>query len=850
MKNRKITKLKYLFLPLLLFIIFNGSKLQLEKEMPVYQDSNNSINDRVEDLLKRLTLEEKISLIGGSDFSTKAIERLGIPKLKMSDGPVGVRWGNSSAFPSGIAMAATWDTSLINKIGVSIGQEVKGKGRDVILGPCVNIARIPQGGRNFESFGEDPYLTTRMAVSYIEGVQSQGVAATVKHFAVNNQEDERMFVDVKIGHRALNEIYLRAFKAAVKEAKVLAIMAAYNKVNGYYCSENDYLLKTKLKKNWGFTGLAMSDWGAVHSSIPTANGGLDLEMPYGTYLNDSTLIDAINNGIVKESTIDDKVRRILRVMFELGLFDRKDSTDNNLINTKEHREAALKTATEGIVLLKNDNNILPLDRNKIRSIAVIGTGAKYARVGGGGSSMVNPIFAVSPLEALQNKIGKNIKIDYAEGVILNGDGASIDSTMFYLPNNPSKHGLVTEFFDNKNLSGKPVLTRTDKDINFNWGNEAPFEGFKNKNYSVRWASILKPVKTGEYLIDVTSDDGSRVYIDNKLIVNDWSDHAAEIHSYKIKLIAGRSYKLKYEYYQNGGDAVAKLGWRPPNEDLIAEAVSAAKRSDVVIVFAGTSQFFESEGFDRKNLDLPNDQDKLIDALVKANKNVIVVLNSGSPIIMSKWIKNVSGVLEAWFGGEEGGNAITNVLLGDYNPSGKLPITFPRSWEDCSAYKSYKAQDSVSNYSDGIFVGYRHFDKNRIKPLFPFGFGLSYTKFSYSNLRIEPAVNGTGNIKITFKVENSGKTKGTEISQLYLGMLNSKVARAIKELKAFDKITLKPGEAKEVEFNIDRNALAYFNDKTESWITEPGEVKVMVGSSSRDIRLTGQYVISDAEGSNK
>ncbi len=846
MRINKITDLKYLFLPFLLFIIFNGSKFQQKKEMPVYKNPKYSVNDRVEDLLKRLTLEEKISLLGGTGFATKPIERLGIPELKMSDGPLGVRWGNSSAFPAGIAMAATWDTSLINKIGISIGQEVKGKGRDAILGPCVNIARIPQGGRNFESFGEDPYLTSRMAVSYIEGVQSQDVAATVKHFAVNNQEHERMFVNVKIDHRALNEIYLRAFKAAVKEAKVLAIMAAYNKLNGAYCSENDYLLETKLKKDWGFTGLAMSDWGAVHSSIPTANGGLDLEMPYGTYLNDSTLIDAIKNGTVKESTIDDKVRRILRVMFELGLFDKRHLPDNNLINTKEHREVALKTAKEGIVLLKNNHNDLPLDQKNIKSITVIGPGANHARVGGGGSSMVNPVFSVSPLEALQNKIGSKIKINFAEGVILDGDGHSIDSSFFYLPNNPSKHGLVAEFFDNKNLDGIPILTRIDKEINFNWRNNAPFDGFRNENYSIRWTTIIKPAKTGEYLIDVTSDDGSRLFLDGKLIVDAWSDHAAEVHSYKTKLIAGKSYSLQYEYYQNGGDAVAKLGWRPPNEDLIAEAVSVAKKSDVVVVFAGTSQFFESEGFDRANLNLPNGQDKLIEALAKANKNVIVVLNSGSPVIMNNWINKVSGVLEAWFGGEEVGNAIADVLLGDYNPSGKLPVTFPKSWKDCSAYKTYKAQDSVSNYSDGIFVGYRHFDKDNIQPLFPFGFGLSYTKFSYSGLKIEPATDSDGNFKIAFKVENSGKVLGTEIPQLYLSMLNSKVARPAKELKAFDRITLKPGETKEVEFYVNRNALAYFNDKNESWITEPGKVKVMVGSSSRDIRLAGEFTISKAK----
>ena len=822
----------------IILVLMMISNISAQENMLPYQNPKLSVTERVDDLLSRMTLEEKISLLGGKQFATKPIARLGIPELKMSDGPLGVRWGNSSAFPSGICMASTWDTSLIGKIGKSIGEELKGKGRDVILGPCVNIARIPQGGRNFESFGEDPYLTTRIAVSYIEGVQNEGVAATVKHFAANNQEHQRMFVNVQIDHRALNEIYLRSFKAAVKEANVKCIMAAYNKVDGSYCSENEYLLKTKLKDKWGFKGLAMSDWGAVHSSIPTIKGDLDLEMPDGKYMNDSTVIPAIKAGIVRVSDIDDKVKRILRVIFELGLFEKQNLPDAKLINTKEHRHIALKTAREGIVLLKNNNNILPININNVKSIAVIGYGAVEPRVGGGGSSLVNPIFAVSPLKALKEKTNHKIKIGYAEGVQLDGDGSFIDSSFLYLPSNPEVHGLAAEFFDNKNLEGKAILTRVDKTLNFNWGNDAPFADFRNENYSARWTTILKPVKTGNYIIDVSSDDGSRLFINGKLVVDDWSDHAIEVHSYKIKLEAGKSYLLKYEFYQNGGDAVAKLGWRPPNEDLINEAVALAKKSDVTIVFAGTSQFFESEGFDRKDLNLPNDQDKLINALAVVNKNVIVVLNSGSPVIMNKWINKVSGVMEAWFSGEEGGNAVADVILGNYNPSGKLPVTFPKLWKDCSAYKTYKVQDSVTNYSDGIFVGYRYFDKNNIVPLFPFGYGLSYTQFSYSNLIIESINNGQ-KFKISFQIKNTGKVKGADVPQLYLGMSKSKVSRAVKELKAFDTVSLKPQEIKTVEFIINKNVLDYYSDKEEKWVFEPGKVDVMIGNSSKDIKLKGE-----------
>lgn len=380
---------------ILSILTFGGNPRQPQTQIPIYLDENNSVAQRVDDLLSRMTLEEKLSLLGGTGFATKPIERLGIPELKMSDGPLGVRWEKSTAFPAGTAMAASWDTSLIYKVGKSIGEELKGKGRNVILGPCVNIARLPMGGRDFESYGEDPYLASRMAVSYIEGVQSEGVASTVKHFAANNQEYERFFVDVQVDKRALNEIYFPAFKAAVEEAKVFCVMAAYNKINGHYCSENDYLLKTKLKDDWKFDGLVMSDWGAVHSTIPTANGGLDLEMPTGEFLNENTLTDAVKSGLVKEETIDEKVRRILIVMFKLGLFDKKQEADSTLINTPEHRQVAYQAAVEGIVLLKNEKNILPLDLDKVKSIAVIGPNAAVARTQGGGSAMVSHVYAVS-----------------------------------------------------------------------------------------------------------------------------------------------------------------------------------------------------------------------------------------------------------------------------------------------------------------------------------------------------------------------------------------------------------------------------------------------------------------------
>jgi beta-glucosidase len=807
------------------------------QDIESYKNSKLPVKQRVNDLINRMTLQEKVDMLGGTGFATKPNTRLGIPELKMSDGPLGVRWDSSTAFPSGICMASTWDTSLIYMVGKSIGEELKGKGRDVILGPCVNIARIPMGGRNFESFGEDPYLDSRMAVSYIKGVQSTGAAATVKHFAVNNQEYERMFVNVKIDERTLNEIYLPAFKAAVTEADALCVMSAYNKVTGAYCSENHYLLNEKLINEWGFKGLIMSDWGAVHSTIPTIQNGLDLEMPTGEYLNEKKLTGSIKSGEVSIKTIDDKIKRILTVMFKLGLFDHPDLPDKNLIDTKEHKETAYRTAVEGIVLLKNNNNILPLNLNRIKSIAVIGPNAAEARTGGGGSSMVTPVYSISPFEALRNILPKNIKINYAAGIILNGDSNPINEKYFYQPGK-NENGLIAEYFKNKNLEGKPALTKIDKQISFNFGIGSPFPDFPNDNFSIRWSGELKAPESGNFLIDVRSDDGVRLFINDTLVINDWNDHGAQTNTFKIHFDKNKLYKIKLEYYEHSGDAVVKMGWRLPNDQQITDAVAAARNSDAAILFAGTSNNFESEGFDRNNLELPDGQGDLINKIAAVNKNTIVVVTSGSPVLMSKWINNVDGVVESWFGGDEIGNAIADVLTGRHNPSGKLPVTFPQKWEDCSAYNSYHKQDSVSVYNDGIFIGYRHFDKYGIEPLFPFGYGLSYTNFDFTNIKVKQS---DDKFLITFDIKNSGKVKGTEIPQLYVHDPNPEIGKAPKELKRFARVVLNPDENKEVKFKLSKDDFKYFDSGKHTWQVNPGNYELLIGSSSRDIKL--KYNIS-------
>ncbi|MBI2416603.1 MAG: glycoside hydrolase family 3 C-terminal domain-containing protein [Ignavibacteriales bacterium] len=749
-----------LFSVLCMFALFAK---QLPPDNPPYKNAGLPVETRVADLLTRMTLEEKIDILGGTGFATMP---------------------------------------------------------NVILGPCVNIARIPQGGRNFESFGEDPFLTSIITVPYIKGVQSENVIATVKHFACNNQEYQRDFVDVKIDDRSLNEIYLPAFKAAVKDADVWAFMCSYNRVNGHYASENDPLLIEKLKKEWGFTYLVMSDWGAVHSSIPVAKGGLDLEMPDGKYLNRKTLLDAIKSGIVAEDAINDKVKRILRVIFKIGLFENPGDAQPALLGTKENRSAALEAGRAGIVLLQNKDNILPLDVNRLKSVAIIGPGAAKLRAGGGGSSQVDPLTRVSPLEALKNEFGSTIKIVHAEGVKMLGDAMPIEEEVLYTDAELKEHGLKGEYYSNMELKGKPAFTRVDKQVNFDWGGESP-------------------QKPGAYVFETLSDDGQRLYIDDKLVINDWNDHGFEGRTAKVSLEVKKKYKIVYEFYENGGSAAVRLAWNTPAEKLITDAVKAASESDMAIIFAGTTSNIESEGLDRESLELPQGQTELIQAVAKANKNTIVVITSGSPVLMDAWINDVKAVVETWFGGEMMGHAITDVLTGKYNPSGKLPVTFPRKWEDCSAFKTYKAMDSVTYYSDGIYVGYRHFEKNNIKPLFPFGFGLSYTTFEYADLKIAPAT-ANGNVTVSFTIKNTGKTEGAEIAQLYLHDVKACVDRPHKELKGFQKVVLKPGEKKPVTISIDKNAMSFYHPDKKQWVAEPGEFNVLIGASSEDIKLSGSF----------
>jgi beta-glucosidase len=677
---------------------------------PRVQISESTIRQKVDALIAQMTLDEKIQMVHGERLTgfigyVPAIPRLGIPELTLTDGPAGIRHGPGTAFPAPVALAASWDRALAESYGVAMGAEAKAKGQNILLAPMVNIVRVPEGGRNFETFGEDPYLTTQIATADIKGIQSQGVMAEVKHYAANNQEKQRLTVSAEVDERTLREIYLPAFEAAVKEARVGSVMAAYNKVNGTYSSENSHLLKDILKEEWGFEGFVVSDWGATHSTVAAANNGLDMEMPGGQFFG-AKLSEAVKAGQVSEATLNDKVRRILGMMMRFGFFDHPPAPGP--VDYNAQSQIARRVAEAGVVLLKNEGGLLPLDLNGLKSIAIIGPYADTATSGGGGSARISPLYTISPVGAITQRVGKKTAVRFAR----------------FVPGND--------------------LAKND------------------------------PSTTG----------------------------AA----------------------------------------LIADTAKIAGSCDLAIVFA---RDFETEGADRESIGLPNEQDQMIAAVLAANKRTIVVLNTGSIVLVNKWVDSAPAIIQAWYPGQDDGNVIADVLFGVVNPSGKLPLTFPRARQDVavSSPEQYPGVSGKGQYSEGIFIGYRHFDKHKIDPQFPFGHGLSYTSFEYSNIKLSRSHIKAGEpLTVEVQLKNTGRRDGAEVVQFYIQDVQASVERTIKELKGFEKVMLKPGQSKVVKAEFNERSFAFYDTNQKKWVAEPGQFKVLVGSSSRDIRLTGSFNI--------
>jgi len=802
------------------------------------------IDKRVDSLLHQMTIEEKIDYIGGvNDFYIRAIARLGIPALRMSDGPLGVHdYGPTTAYPAGIALAASWDIELAHRFGVSMGKDARARGVNFILGPGVNIYRAPMGGRNFEYFGEDPFLASRMVVGVVEGIQSQQVLATVKHFAANNQEFERNKLSSDMDERTLREIYLPAFEAAVREAKVGAVMDSYNLVNGVHSTQNHNLNVEILKHDWGFDGIVMSDWDATYDGVAAANNGLDLEMPAGRFMNKATLTAAIKEGKVSEATIDDKVRRILRKAIEYGFFDRPQTDTSVPIYSQEGREVALQEAREGMVLLKNDGNLLPLDKAKLKTIAVLGPGAFPSVSGGGGSSQTRPFNSVSFLEGVSDYLGSGVKVLY------NVDIPALDDVFDasgFVVSPGGERGLNGQYFDNEDLKGSPAMVRTDARINFRWGDDSYADGHPVDHFSVRWSGYFIPSKTDDYKFFSSADDGVRLYIDDQQVINDWQPHSETMDSYSAHFEAGRAYKIRFEYFESVGGARAGFGVVGAAESVGRETKALAARSDAVILCVGFDPATESEGSDR-TFALPGGQDELIRQISSVNKNVIVVLTGGGNVDMTKSIDSVAAVVHAWYPGQEGGTALAQLLFGEYSPSGKLPASFERRWEDNPTFKSYYPAPGEMGvrYSEGVFVGYRGYDKSGVKPLFPFGFGLSYTTFAYKNISVSPEVGDlTQPVKVSFDITNTGHRAGAEVAEVYVGDSHARVPRPVKELKGFARVELKPGETERVTLTLDRRAFSYYDVDKKDWTADPGKFAILVGGSSDKIQLQASFTLN-------
>jgi beta-glucosidase len=802
---------------------------------------------RIDNLLKQMTLEEKISMLAGADlWHTVPVQRLGIPQFKVTDGPNGARgaWGSmaspSVATPVGIALGATWNPAIVEKVGNVLADELEAKGAHILLAPTVNIHRTPIAGRNFECYSEDPFLSGMIASAYIKGIQDKGKGACIKHFIANDQEFERFSISSEVDERTLREIYLEPFRIAIRNSKPWSVMSSYNRVNGTYACEYDHTLKDILKDEWGYEGIVMSDWfGTYDTDVPA--GGLDLEMPGpARWMAEEHVKKSLEKGTLTEEALNDKVSRLLRVLEKAGLFENPKLNAEKGENKPQHRRVMREAAREAIVLLKNDGT-LPL--KKVKSIAVIGPYANAAQILGGGSSSVSPHYVVTPFEGIKNRAGK-IKVETVPGChIYKSMPAPAPET---LSTTDGKKGLSLKIFNGTEFEGDPVYTEVTPRVQHGWFDRS-VPNADQECFSMIMEGIFTPKETGVHTLELSGVGWSKLYLDENLLIDHSHDSdMGQALKQEIKLEGGRAYPIKVEYYWKGNPRwkAVSIGHQPPQpKDTIAEAVKLAKNSDVVVLVAGLNSEWETEGADRVDMKLPGRQNELIEKVAKANKNTIVILNVGSAVEMP-WIDKVPAVLQMWYDGQEQGNALADILFGDESPSGKLPTTFPVRLEDNPAYTNYPGENGKVRYGEGIFVGYRYYDKKDLAPLFPFGHGLSYTTFKYGNLRLgAKSVTPSQTLKVKVDVTNTGKVAGREVVQLYVRDIKSTFARPDKELKAFQKVELKPGQTKTITFTLDCEAFWYFDSRKNAWATEPGEFEILLGSSSRDIRLSGMVALA-------
>ena len=814
------------------------------------------IEGKAHDLVAKLTLEQKIELLGGVDsMFTHAEPSIDLPRFKMSDASVGVRtWGPTTAYASGVSLAASWDPELARKVGEALGKDARARSVNFLLGPGVNIARTPISGRNFEYLSEDPYLNSALVVPFVEGVQSQGVIATVKHYALNNQEYNRHNVDSDIDERTMREIYLPAFEAAVTKGHVDAVMNSYNLINGVHATQNEFLNLKVLKGEWGFKGILMSDWDATYDAVGAANNGLDLEMPSPRFMNAKGLLDAVKDGSVKESTLDDKLVRLFRTALRYGFLDRPQLDAADSTYSVGDRAVALDGALESLTLLKNEGHLLPLDPAKIKTIAIIGPNAWPAVTGGGGSSEAQAFEPVSMLTGIANLLGPNVHVLYTRGLPEMND--VFRKTTWDGP-------IQVATYQGKDFAGTPETGTVPGLGDFQRQRRGSADNGGPR--SIRYTASYTAAKTGQYLILAAYQSWGgnfKVMVDGKELLT--APHAEGMVPpfWMLDLTAGQKVNVVAECVQGnfGGAFGLGIAYAP---DLVSPDVKTdAAAADVVVVAVGFSAGTEGEGADR-TFALPWGQDALIEAVTAANPHTIVTLNGGGGMDTQQWLSKVPALLHAYYPGQEGGTAIAEVLFGKHNPEGKLPMSFDRSWEEnpsANWYYPMTGSDTTLHvtepgrppvdyviphvkYDDKLMVGYRYWTTTGKHPLYPFGFGLSYTTFSFSKLQV-PALAASGaTVAVSFDVTNTGSVAGADVAQLYVSDPSAKATRPERELKGFAKVRLAPGETKHVTLNLDARAFSYWDETAHKWTIDPGKFVIRVGDSSESTPLHADLILN-------
>ena len=814
----------------------------MKAESRDFSPPSPKVERRVDELLSRLTLSEKIRLLGGQPGrgATHGIGHAHIPELRMSDGPMGVHWwcNVATAYPALLLGAACWDAPLWERLGHSLGRDARARGVHILLAPGVNLYRSPLCGRNFEYAGEDPFLASRVAVGFVRGVQAEGVCATVKHYAVNFQEYDRHRVSSDLDERTLFEMYLPAFRAAVVEAGCGAVMAAYNLVNGVHCSEHRELLVDILKERWGFLGIVMSDWVATYSALGAAENGLDLEMPVAEWMTEEHLVPALADGRLDPAVIDDKVRRLLRVAACFGWLDHEQLDSSIAHEDPASAEVALEVARGGIVLLKNQDGLLPLDATRLKRIAVLGPYAHPAVISGGGSAKTTPAQAKSVLDGLTELLGEGVEVLHASGPDPNPHRHVFSQSQFESDDGP---GLRGEYFDHPDFGGDPVLVRVDQRMDFSWGPSAPAAEIRCEHYSVRWTGRIRPKKSGTYRFYSQSHDSVyRVLLDADPLIDTLEAERNGLHVVERELSEGRSYAIEVVWKKTRYFSGLHLGWEYVEQRSVEiEACSAlAKSADAAVVCVGFDEVSEGEGFDRP-FAMNQRLEQLVQAVASVQPNTVVVLTAGGNVAMQGFIDQVRGLIHAFYPGQEGGRAIAEILLGKVNPSGKLPVTFERELSDRSSFDCYADEDHDQRVTlkDGIFGGYRHVDAHGIEPRFPFGFGLSYTSFEYQNLSLSSQRIPAGQpATVQLDVTNIGDRQGAEVVQVYVSHQKSRLPRPPKELKGFAKVDLLPKQTGRVEIQLPSEAFAHYDPDRHDFVIEPGSFEIQIGASSRDIRL--------------